>query len=128
VGGAGLFTPAMINALSRIEEHEKTSFRGRAQKAMKKILILWAVLMIFTSACEKRSSAPEGKPEAASPPKASAGKEEDRMGETFSSEIKIKLKRDGKDNYSWELTGSDVDQILKADEKLRKHLGGTKNK
>ena len=28
------------------------------------------------------------------------------------------------DSYSWELTGSDVDQILKVNEKLRKQLGG----
>jgi hypothetical protein len=39
-------------------------------------------------------------------------------------EVKIKLKKDGKDSYSWELTGSDVDQILKVNEKLRKQLGG----
>jgi hypothetical protein len=41
-------------------------------------------------------------------------------------EVKIKLKKDGKDNYSWELAGSDVDQILKVNEELRKHLGGEK--
>ena len=28
------------------------------------------------------------------------------------------------DSYSWELAGSDVDQILKVNEKLRKQLGG----
>lgn len=39
-------------------------------------------------------------------------------------EVKIKLKRDGKDNYSWEISGSDVNQVLKANEKLRKRLGG----
>jgi hypothetical protein len=38
--------------------------------------------------------------------------------------VKIKLKRDGKDNYSWEISGSDVNQILKVDGKLRKQLGG----
>jgi hypothetical protein len=39
-------------------------------------------------------------------------------------EVKIKLKKDGKDSYSWELTGSDVEQVLKVNEKLRKQLGG----
>jgi len=39
-------------------------------------------------------------------------------------EVKIKLKRDGKDNYSWEINGSDVNQILKVNEKLRKQLTG----
>jgi hypothetical protein len=39
-------------------------------------------------------------------------------------EVRIRLKKDGKDGYSWELSGSDVDQILKVNEKLRKQLGG----
>jgi hypothetical protein len=39
-------------------------------------------------------------------------------------EVKIKLKRDGKDSYSWEINGSDVNQILKVNEKLRKQLTG----
>ena len=101
---------------------------GPVYLSMKKILILWTILLIFSSACEKKSSAPEGKPEAQAPPKVAAAKEEDKMGEAFPAEIKIKLKWDGKTNYSWELTGSDVDQILKADEKLRKQLGDTKSK
>jgi hypothetical protein len=95
---------------------------------MKKIFILWTVMMIFLSACEKKSSSPQGKPEELSPPKVVVEKEEDKPGASFPSEIKIKLKRDGRDNYAWELTGSDVDQILKANEKLRKQLGDTKTK
>jgi hypothetical protein len=43
-------------------------------------------------------------------------------------EVKVKLRRDGKENYSWELSGSDVDQILKADEKLKKQLGGEQHR
>ena len=43
-------------------------------------------------------------------------------------EVKIKLKKDGKDSYSWELSGSDVDQILKVNEKLRKQLGGDQSR
>jgi hypothetical protein len=39
-------------------------------------------------------------------------------------EVKIRLKRDGKGNYSWELSGSDADEILKVNEKLRKKVGG----
>jgi len=41
-------------------------------------------------------------------------------------EVKIRLRRDGKDNYSWELNGSDADQILKVNEKLRKKIGEQK--
>ena len=36
--------------------------------------------------------------------------------------VKIKLKRTAKDEYSWELAGDDVDEIIKADRKLRQQL------
>ena len=49
-------------------------------------------------------------------------------GQPLPPEVKIKLKKDGKENYSWELSGSDVDQILKVNEKLRKQLGGEQTK
>jgi len=31
--------------------------------------------------------------------------------------VKIKLKRDGKENYTWELNGTDADEVLKVNEK-----------
>ena len=36
--------------------------------------------------------------------------------------VKIKLKRSPKDEYTWELSGDDVDEIVKTDRKLRKML------
>ncbi|TAN40405.1 MAG: hypothetical protein EPN25_07640 [Nitrospirae bacterium] len=36
--------------------------------------------------------------------------------------VKIKLKRTAKDEYSWELAGDDVDDIIQADRRLRKML------
>jgi hypothetical protein len=36
--------------------------------------------------------------------------------------VKIKLKRTAKDEYSWELAGDDVDEIIKADRRLRQQL------
>lgn len=36
---------------------------------------------------------------------------------------KIKLKRDKKDEYSWEISGDNVDEIIKIDKKLRESLG-----
>jgi len=36
--------------------------------------------------------------------------------------VKIKLRRSAKDEYAWELTGDDADEILKTDKKLRKML------
>jgi hypothetical protein len=36
--------------------------------------------------------------------------------------VKIKLRRNAKDGYSWEINGNDVDEIVSADNKLRKGL------
>jgi len=36
--------------------------------------------------------------------------------------VKIKLKRTAKDEYSWELSGDDADDIIQVDRRLRKML------
>jgi hypothetical protein len=91
---------------------------------MKKILTVLAALIFFLIACEKKSLPLQGKLESPSVPKVMVEKEKVEKEQPLPSEVKIKLKKDGKDSYSWELTGSDVDQILKVNEKLRKQLGG----
>jgi hypothetical protein len=52
-------------------------------------------------------------------------KEEEKRTQPLPSEVKIKLKKDGKESYSWELSGSDVNQILKVNERLKKELEGS---
>ncbi len=37
--------------------------------------------------------------------------------------VKIKLKRTSKDDYSWELTGDDVDEVVRTDKRLKRLLG-----
>jgi hypothetical protein len=91
---------------------------------MKKILIVLAALIFLLIACEKKSLPPQTKSESPSIPKVIVEKEKVEKEQPLPPEVKIKLKKDGKDSYSWELTGSDVDQILKVNEKLRKQLGG----
>lgn len=39
-----------------------------------------------------------------------------------SKPVKIKLKRDAKGNYSWEINGEDIKDIIKSDKALRKAL------
>jgi len=90
---------------------------------MKKTLI-FCDLMVFIIACEGKSPSTQGKSVAPPLPKVIVEKEKPEREEPLPSEVKIKLKKDGKENYSWELSGSDVDQILKVNEKLRKQLGG----
>ena len=36
--------------------------------------------------------------------------------------VKIKLKRSTKGDYSWDLSGSDADEVLKVDKKLKESL------
>ena len=95
---------------------------------MKRVLIVFAGIVLFLIACERQSLAPQGKSEGPSVPKVFVEKEKVEKEQPLPPEVKIKLKKDGKDSYSWELTGSDVDQILKVNEKLRKQLGGEQSR
>lgn len=91
---------------------------------MKKIGILFLIWIFLLVACERRSTPSPGKPENPSVPKIVVEKEKMEKGQPLPPEVKIRLKKESKDSYSWELTGSDVDQILKVNEKLRRQLGG----
>ncbi len=95
---------------------------------MKRIFVFSVVLVLSLIACEKKSLAPQVKPESSQAPKAVVEKEKVEREQPLPPEVKIKLKKDGKDTYSWELSGSDADQILKVNEKLRKQLGGERPK
>jgi hypothetical protein len=94
---------------------------------MKRVWIVCVGIVLSLVACEKQSPAPQGKSESPSVSKVFVEKEKVEKEQPLPPEVKIKLKKDGKDSYSWELTGSDVDQILKVNEKLRKQLGGEKS-
>ena len=95
---------------------------------MKKVWIIFLVWIFFFVACEKKSAPPQGKSENSSIPKVIVEKGKIEKEQPLPPEVKIKLKKDGKDSYSWELTGSDVDQLLKVNGKLRKQLEGEKSR
>jgi hypothetical protein len=91
---------------------------------MKQIFIVILALIFALIACGKDSLPPQSKSENPPVPKVVVEKEKTGKEQPLPPEVKIKLKKDGKDSYSWELTGSDVEQVLKVNEKLRKQLGG----
>ncbi len=93
---------------------------------MKAIWLLCAVFLI--TACGSSSSTPAGKSEGAAAPKVIVEKEKVEKVQPLPPEVKIKLKRDGKENYTWELSGTDADEVLKVNEKMRKQLGGEKTR
>jgi len=89
---------------------------------MERKLGIYIVLALFVIACE-RQPPPSEKPGPQPVGEVVVEKEKPERGNPLPPEVKIKLKKDGKDQYSWELSGSDADQILKVNEKLRKQLG-----
>jgi hypothetical protein len=93
---------------------------------MKLMVIFFTLFLIL--ACEGKSITPEVKTEQKAPAKVIVEKEKMEKEDYIPPEVKIKLKRDGKDNYSWEISGSDADQILKVNEKFKKRLGGEQNR
>ena len=95
---------------------------------MGKILILWLVIGLMLGACKGNPGPPTGKTETAPVANVIVEKEKSAKEDPLPPEVKIRLKKDGKDAYSWELSGSDVDQILKVNEKLKKQLGGESRK
>ena len=91
---------------------------------MARIFFLSLLVALFVAACEGKPPPSQGKPEPPPVSKVVLEKEKMEREEFPPPEVKIKLRRDGKDNYSWEINGSDVNQILKVNEKLRKQLTG----
>ena len=91
---------------------------------MKRFLAFSVWVAFAVMACQGKPFSPQEKSEPPSVPRAVIEKEKIEKEEVLPLEVKIRLKRDGKDNYSWEISGSDVNQILKVNEKLRKQLGG----
>ncbi|MCX8116682.1 MAG: hypothetical protein N3G78_01955 [Desulfobacterota bacterium] len=90
---------------------------------MRNLLLCLGFLFLLLS-CEGRPSSAPKEPPAGPPPKVVVEKEKVEKIEPLPPEVKIRLKRDGKENYSWEITGSDVNEILKINERLKKSLGG----
>ncbi len=92
-------------------------------ESMKPTLFL-CILLMLTIACGPQPSSTQNPSDVPKTPKVVIEKEKAEKEQPLPSEVKIRLKRDGKDNYSWELSGSDVDQVLKVNEKLKKGLDG----
>ncbi len=95
---------------------------------MIRMLLAGLIFSVFLVCCERKPSSSDITSEPLQIPKVTIEKEKIEREEALPPEVKIKLKRDGKDNYSWEVSGSDVDQVLRINEKLRKKLGGEQSK
>jgi len=95
---------------------------------MRLVLVASIVVALAVASCENRSGPSPEKSESPRVPKVVVEREKYERETPLPPEVKIRLRRDGKDNYSWELSGSDADQILKVNEKLRKKVAGEQGK
>ncbi|MEW6600949.1 MAG: hypothetical protein AB1499_08255 [Nitrospirota bacterium] len=82
--------------------------------AKRKILaVMVAVLYLCVPACSRSG---DGKPE-------EVFKQVPEIAEIKPSiPVKIKLKRNGAGEYSWELSGDDTEKVLQADRRLKQEL------
>jgi hypothetical protein len=103
------------------------AFGVKGEGLMKSVLPGFLLAAILMTSCGGNPSSSPAKPQTPAAPKGIVEKErveKERVEkeEPLPPEVKIRLKRDGKDSYSWELSGSDADEILKVNEKLKKKL------
>jgi hypothetical protein len=81
------------------------------------------LVFLFLFSCSKAGEVPP-KPKAGQEQTAETqyGKELDEIKKSLKGEVKIKLKKDGKGGYSWEISGKDAQEVLKINDALRKKL------
>ena len=81
------------------------------------------VIVMLLAGCTGKSDVTPAKKVDESQKDATYQKEMDEVRKSIKSEVKIKLKKDGKGGYSWEIQGKDPQEILKVNEALKKKLG-----
>jgi hypothetical protein len=84
------------------------------------ILVLGAVIL---SACNQRTDMGEPPKDLPALSSEQYKKELDDIRKGIRTETKIKLKKDGKGSYSWEIQGKDANEVLKVNDTLRRKLG-----
>ncbi len=88
---------------------------------MRVFAILFALALLV--ACSKASELTPAKAPEASQKEEQYKKEMDEIKKSIKGEVKIKLKKDPKGGYSWEIAGKDAQEVLKANDVLVKKLG-----
>ncbi len=80
-------------------------------------------IVILLAGCTGAADVTPGKKVDEAQKDATYQKEMDELRKSIKSEVKIKLKKDGKGSYSWEIQGKDPQEVLRVNETLRKKLG-----
>jgi hypothetical protein len=87
-----------------------------------KNMILFGVLFMLLFSCNSKVDVPnQQKTESDINAEVQNKNELDEIRKSIKGETKIKVKKDAK-GYSWEITGKDAHEVLKANDVLRKRL------
>jgi len=83
---------------------------------------IFLILLAFISCGKGVDVSSQQKPSEAQAADGQYQKELDEIKKSLKGDVKIKLKKESKGGYSWEIAGKDAQEILKANEALRKKL------
>lgn len=89
---------------------------------MRFFTIFLCLLFLISCNMSNENAAAKQKPADERAADANYKKEVDEIRKNLQSEIKIKLKKDVKGGYGWEIAGKDAQEVLKANETLRRRL------
>ncbi len=87
-----------------------------------KFFALLVAFLVFL-ACSRSAEITSSNPSDTGQKEEQYRKEMEEIRKTIKGEVKIKLKKDGKGAYTWEITGKDAQEVLKANDVLAKRLG-----
>jgi outer membrane biogenesis lipoprotein LolB len=88
---------------------------------MKFFAVVMALFFLF--ACSRPAEIGSGRETGTGQKEEQYRKEMEEIKKTIKGEVKIKLKKDGKGAYTWEITGKDAQEVLKVNEALARKLG-----
>lgn len=87
------------------------------------ITIALVIGILLISGCSRRADVGEPPKELPAVTSEQYKKELEDIKKGIRTETKIKLKKDGKGAYSWEIQGKDANEVLKVNDTLSKKLG-----
>jgi hypothetical protein len=90
---------------------------------MRAISIILVLGMFLITGCNHRADVGEPPKEAPAVTPEQYQKELEDIKKGIRADTKIKLKKDGKGSYSWEIQGKDAQEVLKVNDTLKKKLG-----
>jgi hypothetical protein len=76
------------------------------------------VLLLSLIACGREQPVPRVHDR----PQDQVAKDLEEMKKNLKGDVRVKLKKDGKGTYSWEISGRDAQEVLKANDVLKKKL------